>query len=376
MESLYQLGPPPMPAPAAPRKPHDPAVRVYTEGDELYAAMLGAIARARRSVKLETYIFADDEVGRRFIEALSERARAGVQVLVYLDAAGSLFWGGRSVGKALRAGKVQVRWFRRWSWRAPLRYNRRNHRKLLVVDGRTGFFGGFNIHRENSRAVYGEGRWRDTHVEVHGALARNLQTLFNAFWRNRLRMRPDLAAPGGQILVTNHSRRGRLYLRDLYTRRFREARESIHLTTPYFVPDYRTRLSLMHAALRGVEVRLLVPRKNNERIVQWAARAAYANLLAAGAHIHEYLPRMLHAKTLVVDGAWCTVGTANLDYRSFFLNYEITLASGDKGLCAALERDFQLDLKQSEAIQPRRWARRHWWLRTLEVIGWAARKWL
>ena len=365
-----------MPTQAAPHKPHDSAIRLYTEGDELYAAMLAAIAGARRSVKLETYIFADDEVGRRFIEALSERARAGVQVLVYLDAAGSLFWGGRYVVKALRMGKVRVRWFRRWSWRAPLRYNRRNHRKLLVVDGRTGFFGGFNIHRQNSRAVYGEERWRDTHVEVHGPLAQDLQILFNAFWRNRRRMRPDLPAPGGQVLVTNHSRRGRLYLRDLYARRFSEARESIHLTTPYFVPDYRTRLSLMRAALRGVEVRLLVPHKNNERIVQWAAHAAYANLLAAGVHIHEYLPRMLHAKTLIVDGTWCTVGTANLDYRSFFLNYELNLASTEKRLCKALERQFQGDLKQSQTIQPRRWARRHWWLRAFEVIGWAARKWL
>jgi cardiolipin synthase len=349
---------------------------VYTEGDELYTAMLAAIASARHSVKLESYIFADDAVGQRFITALAERARAGVQVLVNLDAAGSLFWGPRAVEKALRAGGAKVRWFRRWSWRSPLRYNRRNHRKLLVVDGRLGFLGGFNIHRENSRTEYGEGRWRDTHVRVEGDLAHGLQVLFDAFWRNRRRMRPDLGAPGGHTLITNHSRVGRSFLHRLYTQKFDSAAASIRLTTPYFVPDYHTRLSLMRAALRGVEVRLLVPRKNNERIVQWAAHAAYANLLAAGVHIHEYLPRMLHAKTLVVDGDWCSVGTANLDYRSFFLNYELTLVSTDAMLVRTLDGQFQADLAQSEPIQPRRWARRSRWLRVFEVIGWAARHWL
>ena len=361
----------------ASRSKNAPArIQVYTEGDALYVAMLDAIAAARRYVKLESYIFADDEIGKRFIAALCERRRAGIQVLVHLDAAGSLFWGPRAVDKALRAGGVEVRWFHRWSWRNPLRYNRRNHRKLLVVDGSVGFLGGFNIHRENSLAVYGEGRWRDTHVRVEGALARGLQSLFDAFWRNRRPTRPDLPEPSGNILITNHSRRGRLYLRDLYTRRFAGARDSIHLTTPYFVPDRRTRHSLMRAALRGVEVKLLVPRHNNERIVQWAARAAYSVLLRAGVQIHEYLPRMLHAKTLVVDGEWCTVGTANLDYRSFFLNYELTLASSEQTLVRHLEADFAMDLAQSNRVQPKRWERRWYWARLLENIGWALRRWL
>lgn len=374
MATLYQSGTDDMPAKAAPRKfPRQP-IRVYTEGDSLYTAMLAAIAGARRSIKLESYIFADDEVGRRFIDALCERARAGIEVRIYLDAVGSLFWGPRAVEKALRAGGVQVRWFHRWNWRNPLRYNRRNHRKLLVVDGRVGYLGGFNIHRENSLKLYGEERWRDTQVRVEGEIAGAMENLFDAFWHNRRPLRPDIELPYGNTLVTNHSRLGRLYLRDLYGRRFGDARHSIHLTTPYFIPDYRTRRSLMRAAMRGVEVRVLVPRKNNERIAQWAAHAAYANLLAAGVHIHEYLPRMLHAKTATVDRTWCSVGTANLDYRSFFVNYELTLASEARPLVETLERQFQVDLSESVEIYPRRWARRHWWLRTLEVIGWAARR--
>lgn len=353
-------------------------IRVYTEGDQLYEDMLAAIRSARRSIKFESYIFADDEVGRRFIGALVERAQAGVQVLIYIDAVGSLFSGPHAVERALKAGGVRVRWFQRWNWRHPGRYNRRNHRKLLVVDGKVGFFGGYNVHRENSFAVFGETRWRDTHVRVTGPAARTLQFLFDAFWRNRLLPQPALPVPDG-VLVTNHSRHGRNYLHELYGRKFAEAKHHIHLTTPYFVPDRRTRRELMRAARRGVDVKLLVPHRIDEtlaRVVQWATHALYANLLAAGVQIHEYLPRMLHAKTLVVDGDWCTVGTANVDYRSFFLNYELTLVSTAPALVERLEQDFQADLLESLRIQPRRWADRHPWLRFLESIGWMVRHWL
>ena len=361
---------------ASTRKTSKDPIRVYTEGDSLYADMLTSIRSARHNVKLESYIFADDKIGQQFIAALVERAQAGVSVQVYLDAAGSLFWGPRAVQTALRGGGVQMRWFHRWSWREPLRYNRRNHRKLLVVDGKTGFLGGFNIHRENSRKVFGELRWRDTHVRVGGVLAHDLGVLFDAFWSNRRRALPYMGSPEVGQLITNHSRRGRHYLRAVYTTEFAAARTSIHLTTPYLVPDRRTRQSLMRAAERGVEVRLLVPHKNNERIAQWAAQAMYAGLLARGVQIHEYLPRMLHAKTLVVDGDWCSVGTANLDYRSFFLNYELTLISNEAALVARLENDFQADLVQSLRIQPMRWARRDRWMKFLESIGWSIRRWL
>jgi len=338
--------------------------------------MLAAIAAARHSIKLESYIFAYDEIGRRFITALTERAAAGVQVLVHLDAAGSLFLGSHRVQRALREGGVRVRWFHRWNWRTPWLYNRRNHRKLLVVDGRRGFFGGFNIHRENSRQVYGDGRWLDTHLEVQGRLARHLQTLFDAFWRHRRRRLAVQYTADGHVLISNHSRRGRLFLRDLFADTFAGARKRIYLTTPYFVPDYRTRQSLMGAARAGTDVRLLVPRKSNQHLAKWAAHAAYANLLASGVRIYEYLPRMLHSKTVTVDGVWSSVGTANLDYRSFFLNYELNLASNGTALARALERRFETDLRSSEEIRPRRWARRSWLLRPLEIVGWAARHWL
>lgn len=351
-------------------------MRLYTEGDALYDAMLAAIRGARRSVKLESYIFADDEIGRAFAAALAERAQAGVQVLVHLDAAGSLFWAGGRLGREMKRTGVQVRWFHRWSWRAPWRYNRRNHRKLLVVDGRRGFLGGFNIHRENSLRCYGPRRWRDTHIEVRGGLAHGLQVLFDAFWRGRRRKSPVLQAARGNILITNHSRRGRSFLRNLYAARFATARRRIWLTTPYFVPDYRTQRGLMAAARRGVDVRVLVPQRSDVRIAQWAARAACAPLAASGARIYRYRPRMLHAKTVVVDGDGSSVGTANIDYRSFFLNYELTLASRDPRLNAALAAQFLADLAESQPVTNAAWARRKWPARFLELIGWLARRWL
>jgi len=349
--------------------------RLYTEGDELYASMLEAIRQARHSVKLESYIFADDEIGRRFAAALGARALAGLQVLVHLDAAGSLFWASRRLAKGMQRDGVQIRWFHRWNWRHPTRYNRRNHRKLLVVDGRVGFLGGFNIHRENSREIYGARRWLDLHVEVRGCLARMLQILFDAFWRGRRVGTPILEADG-DTLITNHSRRGRHILRNLYVARFATTRHSIWLTTPYFVPDQRTRRSLKDAARRGVDVRVLVPLKSDVRLVQWAARAIYARMLESGVRIYKYLPRMLHAKTVIVDGNWCTIGTANIDYRSFFLNYELVLASPDAKLAAALQRQFLSDLQESTQIQAATWAQRHWPGRALERIGWLLRRWL
>lgn len=337
--------------------------------------MLDAIRGARRSIKLESYIFANDEIGRQFAAALCAQAQAGVQVRVSIDAAGSLFWGPHRLVKEMQRAGVAVHWFHRWSWRNPARYNRRNHRKLLVVDGQSGFLGGYNIHRENSRALYGERRWRDTHLGVNNQLARNLEVLFDTFW-HRWRLRYGVIRSRQGTLITNHSRYGRLLLRDLYAARFAGARERVWLTTPYFVPDSRTQRALKNAARRGVDVRVLVPRKNDVRVVQWAARAAYAALLEAGVRIYEYLPRVLHAKTIVVDGTWSSVGTANIDYRSFFLNYELTFTLRDAAFAAVLEQQFRADLQNSEQIQASSWARRAWWRRALEFIGWLGRRWL
>ncbi len=349
---------------------------LYTEGDTLYDAMLASIAAARSTVRLESYIFADDEIGREFANALEARAKAGINVRLHVDAAGGLFLWSRHLGRRMRQGGVKVRRFHRWSWREPLRYNRRNHRKLLVVDDEHAYFGGFNIHRESSAAVFGNQRWRDTHVRVCGALAEQAAGLFDAFWCGDRRWLPADRGPVNSLLLPNHTRTCRHRLRCVLDQIFGAATARIDLTTPYFVPDYRTQHRLIEAARRGVNVRLLVPAKSDVPLARWAARASYSVLLHGGVRIFEYTSRMLHAKTAVVDGSWATVGTANLDYRSFFLNHELNLVSRSPDLCDRLQAQFEEDLIQSREIIAASWPQRPSIERVAEAVGWAARRWL
>ncbi len=348
---------------------------LYTEGDDLYADMLASIASAEYSVDMESYIFAADEVGWRFAEALVAKRREGVRVRLNIDAAGSLYWGSRGLVRFMRDHDVKVHRFHRWSWRAPWRYNRRNHRKLLVVDKKEAYLGGFNIHRESSREFYGEQRWRDSHIRMRGHLARQASFLFDRFWVGDRRWILKVVN-ASSVLVPNHNIHCRRSFRCLYRSVFAGAEKTLYLTTPYFVPDNRTQKALKLAAERGVDVRLLVPGKSDVLLTQWAAQAAYASLLASGVRIFEYMPRMLHAKTVVIDKSWSSIGTANLDYRSFFLNYELNLVSRDRDLCFKLESQFFSDLNESREIISAHWARRRWYRRLLELIGWMARRWL
>lgn len=348
---------------------------LFTEGDELYRSMLDAIAAAQWSIDMESYIFADDEIGWQFGEALAERARAGIKVRLLLDAAGSLFWTSPRLKDYFKCMGVKVRWFHRWDWRQPWRYNQRNHRKLLVIDNELAYLGGFNIHRENSKKLYGVKRWRDTHIVMHDSLAREAGLLFDAFWNGDRAWLPD-SVSRSSILVHNFTRACRHRLRCIYADAFTSARRRIILTTPYFVPDSHTRQSLRCAARRGVDVCLIVPDKSDVRIARWAAHYAYAGLLAEGVRIFEYLPRMLHAKTVVIDGCWVMLGTANLDYRSLFINYELNLVTRDANLALALEQQGLLDMEESEQIQDSRWKTRGYPVRVLEALSWIARRWL
>ncbi|HKJ94895.1 MAG TPA: phospholipase D-like domain-containing protein [Gammaproteobacteria bacterium] len=349
---------------------------VFVEGDDLYRDMLTRIGRAGSSISLETYIFHDDALGRRFVRALMERAEQGVQVRLLVDALGSMGIFSRRTEREMRRTGVEVRRFHRWQWRDPLRYNRRDHRKLLVVDGRVAYVGGFNIHAESSRLVSGTARWRDTHVRFEGALAREAQDQFDIFWHRRWKEHRALGLPANDVLISNHNAYARRRLRYFIDDLMETPAGRLWVSTPYFVPDRRMQQRLVDAAQRGADVRLLVPNKNDIRLARWAARAAYATLLQGGVRIFEYLPRMLHAKTIVADGEWVMVGTSNLDYRSFRHNYEINLVSTDPALCRQLENEFEGDLEESLEIRAGGWRDRPWIERLAEGIGWVARRWL
>ena len=324
---------------------------LITEGDDLYDAMLDTMAHASEQIWLESYIFANDELGLRFVDILCQQAIAGLDVRIHVDSAGCFFWGFQALEPELRAAGVQVKWFHPWTWRDPLRYNRRNHRKLLVVDGVEAFFGGFNIHRENSLKHYGEQRWRDTHCRVTGGLAQESGALFEALWMGERNWVPWPPGSPSCILITNHSVRRRHGLSRAILRAFARARKSIYVTTPYFIPGELLQRRMVAAARAGVDVRLLVPGRGDVGPVRWASRIAFRPLLKAGVRIFYYGPRLLHAKTIVVDREWLTVGTANMDYRSFLLNYELNLVGLDPELGAALDAHFMGDLESSSELR-------------------------
>lgn len=348
---------------------------LFTEGDVLYESMLADIAGAKVGIRLETYILAGDEIGWRFGEALVNKLQQGISVRVIADAAGVMLWGGQQLVNFMIQQGVRLELFHRWHWREPLRYNRRDHRKLLVIDDGTLYLGGFNIHRENSRALVGETRWRDTHIRVNGELVREAALLFDIVWQKKRHWRAR-SGPVISALVPNHNHVCRQDLHGLFAESFESAAKTVYVTTPYFVPDHRTQRALKTAAQRGIDVRLLLPGKNDVWLAQWASQAAYAELLFAGVRIYEYLPRVLHAKTAVVDGTWATLGTANLDYRSLFINYEVNLVSRDTYLCQELHACFMDDLSYAEEITKRDWAKRPWNRHVSESIGWMARRWL
>jgi cardiolipin synthase len=354
------------------------AFRVFTEGDELYDAMVDAINAAEHNIGMESYIFVADEVGKRFATALAAKARAGLKVRLHLDAFGSGFTASADIRNDLELAGAEFKWFHPFRWFHPLEYIQRNHRKLLVVDDRHAFLGGFNIRRLNSRKLSGESRQRDTHVRVAGPLAHVAALLFDQLWNDTTAIHPDAVpeTPEGleALLVPSHSRRCQQRLACLHAGLIERSQRYLALTSPYFAPGALIEMAFRNAAARGVEVRLLVPRKGDPPIAGWATRAAYESLLAAGVRVYEYLTRKLHAKALVIDGEWSVIGSANFDRLSLFVNQELILIARDRNLAEALRVQHEEDVGNAAQVMPSQWRLRGWRERGLELIGRAARR--
>lgn len=325
-------------------------VTIFSEGDDLYAAMLEDIGAATNVIRLESYIFAGDEIGRRFAEALIKRARSGVQVLVHADAAGALLEGTDKLFRHMTRAGVEARWFNRWHWRHPWHYNRRNHRKLLVVDARCIYVGGFNLHRESAKSLVGLRRWRDIHVRLANCLVEPAITLFDELWAGGMNPVPP-AWEGPYRLVPNSTRVCRRVLYCEYLEALAAAGHSVRIATPYFVPSRRFRAALVAAVRRGVMVSVLLPAYSDQRLVQRAGHALARPLARSGVQFFEYLPRMLHTKLTLIDDQWAMVGSANADYRSFFVNRELNLLSRAPALCRELGRLYREDVSEARALK-------------------------
>lgn len=350
--------------------------RLFGEGDELYAEMIRSVRAATQRIFLASYILAADEVGTELLDELMKQSRHGLDVRIHVDALGSSGVLTRLHRRQLRAAGVRLQRFHRWSWRQPMRYNRRDHRKLLVIDGKTAYLGGFNIHREGSRRYYGPKRWRDVHVRINGPLAKEADALFDAFWCGDTQWNPDNPTVGNNRIIPNTTRACRVQLRCAIKEQLAGASDRIWLATPYFVPDRGLRKQLVLAARRGIDVRILTTEKTDSIPAQWAARAFYRELLEHGVRVFEYTPRLLHSKVLLVDDAWGSIGTANFDYRSLFINYELTLISENEALNGQLRNEFITDLRDASEITGIAWKHRGFMKGVYDTLGLLLRRWL
>lgn len=362
-------------------------VELLRDGKEAYPAMLSAIAGAQEQVLLEMYWFDSDRAGRTFADALMAAAARGVETVLLYDAVGSIgvdpsmFEGMRRTGvKVAEFGPIAP-------WRRRFRLGkltRRDHRKILVVDGEVGFTGGINVaDRWLPREEGGDG-WRDDTVRVEGPAVRGLIACVLSAWRRAggvpiSRTRPSqhgVPARGGQLVrvlgesyLRNRHQIARAYVAQLY-----HARKTAWITSAYFVPDPSVMRALTRARDRGVDVRVLLPAETDVEIVRHASRATWARLLRHGVRIFEYEGAILHSKSAVIDGRWSTVGTFNLDYLSLRWLLEANVCVLDDEFGASMQRSFLRDLEHSREVDPRAHRFRPLGDRLLEFILYRFRK--
>jgi len=354
------------------------SIELLQNGDAFFPAMLAAIRAARETVNFEVYIFEGDATGNSFVDALSERARAGVEVRVLVDWFGSLKLG-RAGRAALTEAGVTLARFRPLNLRNLVRIYRRTHRRAIVVDGRVAFTGGAAVADKWAGDVRNPHEWRDSMARITGPLVGGIQSAFAGNWvyctgevLSGLRYFPPAPAGAGPCslsLISSPSDAGQP-IRLLFWLSFANARRRLWICNSYFIPDARLRKAVMDAARRGVDVRVLVPGNHTDAVpVQLAGRTMYGALIEAGVRIWEFQPSMMHAKTVVVDERWSVIGSANLDERSMELNEENVVGIADQGFACAIADGMEADFARSREVKLEAWRRRPVWQRALERLA-------
>ena len=353
-------------------------VELLLNGDQIFPAKLAAIRSARTSIAYAEYFYAEGEPGALIAAALAERCRAGVAVNVLLDGLGALAME-EAHRKTMEDGGCRVVTFRPIGRFTIRRNNDRNHRRLLVVDGRVGITGGSGVSWKWTGNGRRQDHWRDTDVRLDGPVVDQLQAAFAENWREATgevlggpTWFPPAQPARGEArahAVRSSPASGDYGIYSLFLLAIAGARRSVEITNPYFVPDERLGGTILDAARRGVRVRVLVPGVIDHALVREAGRRHFGELLKAGVEIYEYKPALLHAKTMVVDGVWATVGSTNLDRRSFALNDELNVAVYDAGVASALGRAFAADLEVAERVTYEAWARRPLKGRLFELLS-------
>jgi len=334
-------------------------LKIYAYGVDLYEAMLEEIEAAEGEIFLGTFIWKGDEVGHRFVEALARKAREGVEVYVVFDGLANLL-----VSPSFKRfpEKIHRLHFRPLSGPAKI-LNPRNvfrfHRHVMSVDGKVAFLGGYNIG-----SLY-EAGWRDTHVRVRGAAAREVDNAFVDFWNSHRtgdlpRITPNKERDWNPaVRVRRNDPYMRIFpIREMYIEAIDRANSHVYLTHAYFVPDRALKAHLIDATKRGVDVQLLVPEQSNHVTADWLARRHFHELLEAGVRIFLYKHIMIHSKTATVDGVWSTIGSANIDRLSMLGNYELNMEVYSRTLASQMERMFDVDKTNAEELTLQEWERR------------------
>ncbi|MGH2626490.1 MAG: cardiolipin synthase, partial [Anaerolineales bacterium] len=353
-------------------------VDILLNGQEIFPARLEAIRGARKTITFAQYVFEEGDPAAETARALAERCQAGVKVHVLLDAVGSLQMPAQYRQSMTEAGCEVADYRPLTPWTID-RANYRNHRRILVVDGRIGVTGGSGTSGNWSGDGKQEGRWRDTDVRVEGPVVQQLQGAFAENWLEATGMAVGgadyfpwpLDAKGAvdAQIVRSSPAGGSVGMYTMFLLAIASARQSIYITNPYFVPDDKMIETLIEAAQRGVRVILLLPGATDHNIVRQASRAQLGRLLKGGIAVYEYRAALLHSKTMVVDSVWSTVGSTNLDRRSFALNEELNLVVYNAAVARRLERVFEEDLEQSRRVTYEQWSRRGLMSRMLEILS-------
>ena len=342
-------------------------ITTLINGDRIFPPMLAAVRAAKVSVTFETFVF-KDQIGCEFCEALSAAARRGVKVQVLLDWLGSRSMDTKLLDATRKAG-CDLQIYHPPTWFHLGRLNNRTHRKVLIVDGKTGFTGGVGMGNEWLGDAQDQSHWRDSHYQAEGPVVAQMQAVFVDNWIKAT----GRVLHGAEFFPGTHPTAGdmdaqmfgsspaggseSMHLMILLA--LTAAQRSIDIENAYFVPDSLIVEALVAAARRGVHVRIVVPgRYTDARVGRWAAQALYGDLLDAGVELYEYQPTMIHCKVLVIDGMWTSVGSANFDDRSFRLNDEANLNVFSEELASEQIRYIELDIAQSKRMARRRWASR------------------
>jgi cardiolipin synthase len=359
--------------------------RLLNNGDEFYPALLSAIAHAKRSINFAVYIWEKGPTTDRVLDALAERARAGVEVRVLLDGFGA-FMGPKEGLEKLKAAGGKVTTFRPPRFGKLTIFHRRNHRRAIVIDGEVAFTGGMAVAEKWVGHADTEEHWRDSMTEVTGPPALTLQSAFVPSWAfaagellvgaKFFPPAPSAAAATGGEPILVHTglasspTADQHPLRLFFLQSFRSARSKLYISASYFVPDRPTREAVADRARHGVDVRILLPDEHTDAdMIRQTSHKYFEDLLSAGVRVYEYQPTMFHNKTVAVDGRWSVVGSANMDVRSRQWDDDNVLGILDPGFAAQIERSFLADLAKSQEFKLDEWRRRGWWSRLKENVA-------